>query len=141
MKIGYIGLGIMGRPCALNLLKAGYAVGVWARNAQQVIQLRAAGASVYESPAMLAQSVDVLFTNLPDTPDVELVALGENGIIQSKEKTSTGFPSRVEVNDVEESLKTYEKVARNIGLVIMTQIFKHTIISEDSFITADQNDI
>lgn len=82
MKIGYIGLGIMGRPCALNLLKAGYAVGVWARNAQQVIQLRAAGATVYESPAMLAQSVDVLFTNLPDTPDVEEVLLVKAGILR-----------------------------------------------------------
>ncbi|GGY29689.1 NAD(P)-dependent oxidoreductase [Paludibacterium paludis] len=81
MKVGYIGLGIMGRPCALNLIKAGFAVGVWARNEASLVPLREAGASVYDSPAALAAGVDVLITNLSDTPDVKEVLLGDQGAV------------------------------------------------------------
>ena len=82
LKIGYIGLGIMGRPCALNLLKAGFPLAVWARREASVAPLRAAGAQVCASAADLAREVDVLITNLSDTPDVEAVLLGENGVVQ-----------------------------------------------------------
>jgi 2-hydroxy-3-oxopropionate reductase len=81
MKIGYIGLGIMGRPMAVNLMKASYSLCVWARRPESTASLRAAGASVAASPAELAGQVDVVFTNVSDTGDVEQVLLGENGVI------------------------------------------------------------
>ena len=81
MKIGYIGLGIMGKSMARNILKAGYEVVVHNRSRQSVKELVAEGAIEAHSPEEVAQQVDVVFTNLPDSPDVELVALGEKGII------------------------------------------------------------
>ena len=81
MKIGYIGLGIMGRPCVLNLLKAGFPVSVWARRAASLEPLLAAGATAFSSPAELAAHVDVLITNVSDTQDVRSLLLEENGIL------------------------------------------------------------
>ncbi|OHX19989.1 NAD(P)-dependent oxidoreductase [Chromobacterium sphagni] len=82
MHIGYIGLGIMGRPCALNLLKAGHRVSVWARRPESAAALLDAGANWAESPAALAGQVEVLVTNVSDTADVEAVLLGEQGAAQ-----------------------------------------------------------
>ena len=86
MKIGYIGLGIMGKPMATNILKAGYEIVVHNRSRQSVKELAAMGAIEAYSPAEVAQQADVVFTNLPDSPDVELVALGEDGIIKGAHK-------------------------------------------------------
>jgi 2-hydroxy-3-oxopropionate reductase len=86
MKIGYIGLGIMGKPMATNILKAGYQIIVHNRSRQSVKELVAMGAIEAHSPSEVAQQVDVVFTNLPDSPDVELVALGEDGIIKGAHK-------------------------------------------------------
>jgi len=80
MKIGYIGLGIMGKPCVLNLLKAGHQVTVWARRRESAEALLAAGAQWADSPAALTAGVEVLITNLPDTPDVEAVLTDEAGV-------------------------------------------------------------
>jgi len=80
MNIGYIGLGIMGKPCVLNLLKAGHQVTVWARRRESAEALLAAGAQWADSPAALTAAVDVLITNLPDTPDVEAVLSDEAGV-------------------------------------------------------------
>lgn len=82
LKIGYIGLGIMGKSMARNILKAGYSVVVHNRSRESVKELVAEGAIEGHSPADVAGQVDVVFTNLPDSPDVELVALGEQGIIE-----------------------------------------------------------
>lgn len=81
MKIGYIGLGIMGKPMARNILNAGYDVVVHNRSRESVRELVEEGALEAHSPQEVAQQVDVVFTNLPDSPDVELVALGKDGII------------------------------------------------------------
>jgi len=81
MKIGYIGLGIMGKPMAGNILKAGYEVVVHNRSRQSVHELVGNGAIEAHTPEEVASQVDVVFTNLPDSPDVELVTLGEEGII------------------------------------------------------------
>jgi len=81
LKVGYIGLGIMGRPCALNLLRAGFPVAVWARHPERARPVLDAGATWCDSPAKLAGEVDVLITNLSDTPDVEAVLLGEGGCV------------------------------------------------------------
>ncbi|AXE29220.1 2-hydroxy-3-oxopropionate reductase [Chromobacterium phragmitis] len=79
MRVGYIGLGIMGRPCVLNLLRAGHEVCVWARRKESAEPLLQSGATWADSPAALAGQVDVLVTNVSDTVDVESVLLGEGG--------------------------------------------------------------
>lgn len=80
LRAGYIGLGLMGKSMARNLLKAGFPLVVHNRSRNAVDELVAEGATAAHSPAEVAEQVDVVFTNLPDSPDVELVALGENGI-------------------------------------------------------------
>lgn len=82
MKVGYIGLGIMGKSIARNIIKAGFQVYVHNRSRESVKELMKEGAIEAFSPAEVAAKVDVVFTNLPDSPDVELVALGEQGIIE-----------------------------------------------------------
>lgn len=82
MKVGYIGLGIMGLPCVLNLLKAGHAVTVWSRQRERAAAALDAGACWADSPAQLAAQVEVLITNVSDTKDVEHVLLGEDGAVQ-----------------------------------------------------------
>jgi len=80
--VGFIGLGIMGRGMAANLLKAGFELFVWNRTAQKMDTLVADGARAADSPADLAAKSDVIITCVSDTPDVEAVILGENGVIQ-----------------------------------------------------------
>ena len=87
-QVGYIGLGIMGRPAALNLMKAGYQVRVWARRAESMEPLEAAGASAGTSPADVAAHSDVVFINVSDTPDVEEVILGAGGIMNGAREGS-----------------------------------------------------
>lgn len=82
LRIGYIGLGIMGKSMARNIMKAGYPVVVHNRSRQSVKELAAEGAIEAHSPAEVAGQVDIVFTNLPDSPDVELVALGADGIVE-----------------------------------------------------------
>ena len=81
LKVGYIGLGLMGKSIARNILKAGFTVVVHNRSRAAVDELVAEGAIAANSPKEVAELVDVVFTNLPDTPDVEKVVLGDNGII------------------------------------------------------------
>ncbi len=82
LKVGYIGLGLMGKSMARNILKAGFPVLVHNRSQSAVDELVAEGAARANSPRKVAEQVDVVFTNLPDSPDVEKVVLGENGIIE-----------------------------------------------------------
>src|SRR6185436_3304702 len=81
LNVGYIGLGLMGKSIARNILKAGYPLVVHNRSRAAVDELVAEGAVSASSPKEVAEQVDVVFTNLPDTPDVEKVVLGENGVI------------------------------------------------------------
>jgi len=80
--VGFIGLGIMGRPMAKNLLKAGHSVVVHSRSQGPVQEVVGAGAKSTASPREVAGQVDVLITMLPNSPDVEQVALGPGGIIE-----------------------------------------------------------
>lgn len=82
MRIGYIGLGIMGKSMVRNIMKNGFDLVVHNRSQAAVQELVSEGAVAAGSPAEVASLVDVVFTNLPDSPDVEKVVLGENGIIQ-----------------------------------------------------------
>ena len=79
--IGFIGLGIMGRPMAANLVKAGYSVVGYSRRSEPAAELvRQGGRSAGSISAVTAES-DVLITMLPDSPDVEDVVLGEQGVL------------------------------------------------------------
>ena len=81
-KVGYIGLGIMGASIARNLMKAGHELVVHNRSRGVVDELAKEGATPATSPREVAEQVEFVFTNLPDTPDVELVVLGRDGIIE-----------------------------------------------------------
>lgn len=81
LRVGYIGLGLMGAPMVRNLLKAGFPVVIHNRSRQIVDELAKLGAIPAQSPAEVARQVDVVCTNLPDSPDVERVVLGEHGVI------------------------------------------------------------
>lgn len=80
-RIGFIGLGIMGRPMVKNLLSAGFDVTVWNRSRPGIDQCVAAGAAEAAHPRAVAQACDVLITIVTDSPDVEQVVLGENGAL------------------------------------------------------------
>jgi 2-hydroxy-3-oxopropionate reductase len=84
MRVGFVGLGIMGRPMALNLLKAGHELTVWARRKESMAPLVEAGAKPAESPAAVAAVADVVFSMVADAPDVREVMLGRQGVAQSK---------------------------------------------------------
>ncbi len=81
MKIGFIGLGIMGKPMCNNLLKAGYELVVCSRTQASVDELIAAGATSAATPKELAAQVDLVITMLPNSPEVKEVILGPNGVI------------------------------------------------------------
>jgi len=81
VKVGFIGLGAMGKPMALNLLKAGHLLVVNDVNAKAVEELILAGAKKAESPKLLAEQVEVVITMLPNGGIVEQVLLGEQGVL------------------------------------------------------------
>jgi 2-hydroxy-3-oxopropionate reductase len=81
-KIGFIGLGIMGKPMAGHLIDAGYELVVHNRNRDAVDELVGKGAAEAHSGKEVAEQSDIVITMLPDSPDVESVALGEGGIIE-----------------------------------------------------------
>ncbi|MCK6395897.1 NAD(P)-dependent oxidoreductase [Zoogloea sp.] len=82
MKVGFIGLGIMGRPMALNILKGGFELTVWARRAESMAPLLEAGAKGAASAAEVAAGCDVVFSMVADAADVEQVALGAGGVAE-----------------------------------------------------------
>ncbi len=82
MKVGFIGLGIMGKPMSKNLVKAGYTLVVRDSNTQNEAELVELGATTAKTPKEVAEQCDVIITMLPNSPHVKEVALGENGIIE-----------------------------------------------------------
>lgn len=82
LKVGFIGLGIMGRPMALNVLKGGHSLVVWARRRESMAPLLEAGAIAASCPAELAGQVDMVISMVADAPDVREVLLGHNGVSQ-----------------------------------------------------------
>ena len=87
-KVGFIGLGIMGKPMARNLLKAGFPLVVFSRSKRPVEELVKEGAASGDSPREVAERSEVLITMLPDSPEVKEVILGKDGILQGA-KTGT----------------------------------------------------
>jgi 2-hydroxy-3-oxopropionate reductase len=82
-KVGFIGLGIMGRPMAKNLMEAGYELVVHNRSPEKAEELAKEGnATAAASPGQVAQACDIVITMLPDSPDVEAVVAGEGGVLE-----------------------------------------------------------
>ncbi len=81
-RVGYIGLGLMGKPIASNLLKAGFELTVHNRSQAAVQELVSLGASEARSPAHAADASELVITNLPDSSDVEQVVLGHEGVME-----------------------------------------------------------
>jgi 3-hydroxyisobutyrate dehydrogenase len=81
-KIGFIGLGIMGRGMTHNLIKAGFDVTVWNRTASRMEEFVKVGAKAATSPAEVAENCGIIFICVSDTPDVEKVVLGDHGVLE-----------------------------------------------------------
>lgn len=88
MKIGFIGLGIMGKPMSKNLIKAGYSLVVADRNSAVVAEVVAAGAVAADTAKAVAEQSDIIITMLPNSPHVKEVVLGENGVIDGAREGS-----------------------------------------------------
>jgi 3-hydroxyisobutyrate dehydrogenase-like beta-hydroxyacid dehydrogenase len=87
-KVGFIGLGIMGLGMARNLLKAGFDLTVWNRTTSKAEALAAEGAKVANNPASLAARCDIIVVCVSDTPDVEQVLLGDDGVLHGAQAGS-----------------------------------------------------
>ncbi len=111
MQVGFIGLGLMGRPMALHLEKAGHALHLWARRPASLAPFSAVNAKTHASPAEVAKHAEVVIVMVADAPDVEAVCLGENGL------ASGGKPGLIVVD-----MSTINpNAARNIGLRLAQQ--------------------
>ncbi len=85
-KIGFIGLGIMGKPMVKNLLKAGHQVTAYDIVPAGLDEVVAAGAQKGSSPKDVASKTDIVITMVPDGPEVEQAVLGPNGVIEGVKK-------------------------------------------------------
>jgi len=118
MNIGFIGLGIMGAPMALNLLKAGHKL--YANTRRSVPQeLLDAGAVACPSAASVAQQADLIITMVPDTPDVERVLFGEHGVAEGLKAVSAASGTRKVVIDMSSidpmATKTFARRINELG--------------------------
>ncbi len=86
MKIGFIGLGIMGKPMCKNLLKAGYELAIMDRNPAVLNEVAALGAEIVDSPKAVAEKTEIIITMLPNSPHVKDAVLGENGVIEGAKR-------------------------------------------------------
>src|SRR5881227_4246970 len=88
MQIGFIGIGVMGRPMALNLLKAEHHVTIYARHPDkpEVQEVLNAGAKLAPSPRAVAMASDIVITMLPNSPEVEEVVIGPHGVLEGARK-------------------------------------------------------
>jgi len=86
VRVGFIGLGVMGKPMAMNLIRAGFTLIVWNRTRSKMNDLLKMGATGAESPRDVAERSDVIITMVSDSPDVEAVVLGKDGVIEGASK-------------------------------------------------------
>ena len=111
MQVGFIGLGLMGRPMALHLEKAGHALHLWARRPESLAPFKAVNAKTHATPAEVAAHAEVVIVMVADAPDVEQVCLGADGL------ASGGKPGLIVVD-----MSTINpNAARNIGLCLAEQ--------------------
>ena len=116
MNIGYIGIGLMGRPCTLNLIKAGQTLFVWARRPEATVPVVEKGATLCASIVEVAARSEILFTNLSDTPDVESVLLGPGGVIEG------GRPGLIVVDMSTISASATRRMARELAVKGITLV-------------------
>jgi len=109
MKIGFIGLGIMGKPMAKNLIKAGYELVVFDRNRSSMDELISAGANAADSNKQLAEQCNLIITMLPNSPHVNSALLGESGVCEGASKGLTVIDmssiAPLAARDISEKLK------------------------------------
>ena len=91
MKIGIIGIGMLGEAVSLNLLNSGYEVSVYNRTKEKTINVEKKGAKVMESPKILAENTELIIIIVKDAIAVKDVSFGKNGIIKSKNKKGISF--------------------------------------------------
>ena len=115
MKIGFIGLGIMGRPMAKNLLKAGYDVTVDSHSPAAAAELEACGAKVADQPT-IGSTCDLVLTMLPNAPQVKQVMLGANGVAAHMQPGST-FIDMTSLNPIASREIAAELAARGIQML------------------------
>lgn len=108
-KIGFIGLGVMGKPMALNLLNAGYGLTVWNRTKSKMDELLAAGAQGAKTPKEVAEKSDVVITMVTDSSDVEEVTLGSEGIVHGVHEGLTV----VDMSSISPTVA--QKIAKELG--------------------------
>lgn len=113
MKLGFIGLGAMGRPLAGHLLRAGHALAVWSRRPEAAATLVAAGAKACASPAEVARYAEVVFTMVTGGEDVAAVTLGEQGLIHASEPGHDAFSTLVDMSTI--APETARWVAARLG--------------------------
>ncbi len=109
MDIGFIGLGLMGRPMALHLARAGHRLHLWARRPASLEPFRDTGARAHVSAAEVARHADVVFTMVGDAPDVREVTLGENGI------AAAGRPGLVVIDMSTINPNAARQIGRELG--------------------------
>ena len=108
MKVGFIGLGLMGRPMALHLARAGHQLHLWARRPASLEPFAAVNARVHVSAAEVAKQARIVFTMVGDAPDVAQVTLGEGGIVAGA--AAQGKPIVVDMSTIPPT------AARDIGM-------------------------
>src|SRR5918998_6092989 len=81
-RVGFVGLGIMGKPMAKNLMEAGYELAVHNRSPEKARELGEQGATVAASPREVAENSDVIITMLPGPPEVREIVAGEDGVLE-----------------------------------------------------------
>ena len=116
MKIGFIGLGIMGKPMAKNLLKAGKELVVYDINCSAVEELKGDGAEAAENPAELAEQCSVIITMLPNSPHVREAVLGEKGVLEGV-KEDTVLIDMSSIDPVESKAIGAELAAHNVDMM------------------------
>ncbi len=110
MNVGFIGLGLMGRPMALHLEKAGHTLHLWARRPESLAPFAAVNAKTYATPAQVAANADVVIVMVADAPDVEKVCLGADGL-------AAGAALKTEAGLIVVDMSTINpNAARSIGL-------------------------
>ncbi len=115
-KIGFIGLGIMGKPMAKNLIAAGYGLVVYDLNDTAVDELVSAGAQKSENPKAVAESTKIIITMLPNSPHVRAVILGENGILEGA-KEGTIIVDMSSIEPLESQAIGKELAQKNVKLL------------------------
>lgn len=107
MKVGFIGLGAMGRPLAGHLLRAGHALALWSRRRETAAPLLAAGARLCASPAEVAQHAEIVFTMVTAGEDVAAVVLGDAGLIHGGESADRIFSTLVDMSTIAPTMARY----------------------------------